>query len=157
GEVAACRAVIAGYALAGLVLAVLFAAAGRRVEATRVAEGERTRRWLGLHRSRGVVARLSALFALDAFAGGFILQSVVAWWFHRRFGAGPAQLGALFFASNLLGGLSALLAHRLAARFGLVRTMVFTHLPANVLLVLVPWMPGFGLAAAIYLLRSSIS
>lgn len=157
GEVAACRAVLAAYALAGLVLALLFLAVGRRVEAPPAAGEERGRLWLGLHRSRGVVARLSALFALDAFAGGFILQSVLAWWFHHRFGAGPAQLGALFFASNVLAAASALLAHRLAARFGLVRTMVFTHLPANVLLVLVPWMPGFGLAAAVYLLRSSIS
>lgn len=155
-EVAACRAVLAGYALAGVVIAILFLAVGRRVEAPAGAGAPRGR-WLGLHRSRGVVARLSALFALDAFAGGFILQSVLAWWFHHRFGAGPARLGALFFASNVLAAISALLAHRLAARFGLVRTMVFTHLPANVLLVTVPWMPGFGLAAAIYLLRSSIS
>ena len=158
GEVAACRAVLAAYALAGLVIAILFLAVGRRVEAPAAASGGTPRgRWLGLHRSRGVVARLSALFALDAFGGGFILQSVVAWWFHHRFGAGPAQLGALFFASNLLGATSALLAHRIATRFGLVRTMVFTHLPSNVLLVTIPWMPGFGLAAAVYLARSSIS
>lgn len=156
-EVAACRAVLAAYALAGIVIALFFLAVGRRVEAPAGGTGGEPARWLGLHRSRGVVARLSALFALDAFGGGFILQSVVAWWFHQRFGAGAAQLGALFFASNLLGATSALLAHRLAARFGLVRTMVFTHLPANVLLVTIPWMPGFALAAAIWLVRSSIS
>ena len=156
-EVAACRAVLAGYALAGVVIALLFLAVGRRIETPAAGAGAPRGRWLGLHRSRGVVARLSALFALDAFGGGFILQSVVAWWFHHRFGAGPGELGALFFASNLLGATSALLAHRIAARFGLVRTMVFTHLPSNVLLVTIPWMPGFGLAAAIYLLRSSIS
>src|SRR5437899_2042962 len=62
------------------------------------------RRFLGLHRSRGVVLRLSALFALDAFAGGFVLQSVMAFWFHVNFGADPATLGGIFFAANLLAG-----------------------------------------------------
>ena len=157
-EASACRAVLAGYAVAGAVLAALFTAVTRRIEvAGEPAAPAGARRWLGLHRSRGVVARLSALFALDAFAGGCLLQSVVAWWFHHRVGVGPAGLGALFFASNLLAAGSALLAHRLAARFGLVRTMVFTHLPANVLLLFVPLAPGFGIAAALYLVRASIS
>jgi len=161
-ELAAGRAVLAGYAIAGGVLATLFATVTDAVEAppderATAAASARGRLWFGLHRSRGVVARLSALFALDAFAGGFILQSVVAWWFHRRFGAGPAQLGLLFFAANVLAAGSALLAHRLAARFGLIRTMVFTHLPSNLLLMTVPLFPTFGFAAAVYLLRSSIS
>ena len=75
---------------------------------------------LGLHRSRGVVLRLSALFSLDAFAGGFVVQSFVAWWFHRRFGAGPALLGGIFFGANVLAGVSALSAAAIARRFGLV-------------------------------------
>ena len=85
------------------------------------------------------------------------MQSFVAWWFHERFGASPALLGAIFFGANLLAGVSALSAGWLAARFGLVNTMVFTHLPSNVLLLLVPLMPTLPLAIAVLLLRFSIS
>ena len=112
---------------------------------------------LGLHRSQRVVLRLSALFALDAFAGGFVLAGFITLWFKDRFGVDPAALGALIFGANLLAGLSALAAGPLARRFGLVRTMVFTHLPSNVLLILVPLMPSLPLAAAVLLLRFSIS
>jgi predicted MFS family arabinose efflux permease len=142
--------------LLGLALAALFAFVSPAVE-IRTTQVPGVRRWLGLHRSRGIVARLSALFGLDAFAGGFILQSVVAYWFHARFGAGPATLGTLFFAANVLAAGSALLASRLAARIGLIHTMVYTHLPSNVLLMTVPWMPTLPLAMAMYLIRSSIS
>jgi predicted MFS family arabinose efflux permease len=104
-----------------------------------------------------VVFRLSSLFALDAFAGGFVVQSFVAWWFHTRFGADEATLGAIFFGANILAGVSALSAGWLARRFGLVNTMVFTHLPSNVLLFLVPLMPTLPLAIAVLLARFSIS
>ena len=103
------------------------------------------------------VARLSALFGLDAFAGGFVIQSIVSYWFHTRFGLPIGQLGAVFFGANILAGISALLAARLAARFGLVNTMVFTHLPSNVLLIAVPLMPTAPLAIAVLLARFSIS
>lgn len=111
----------------------------------------------GLHESRGLVLRLAGLFSLDAFAGGFIVQSFLVYWFHQRFGAGEAALGAVFFGANLLSGLSALAAVPLARRIGLVNTMVWTHLPSNVLLMLVPLMPGFGSAVAMLLLRHAIS
>jgi predicted MFS family arabinose efflux permease len=104
-----------------------------------------------------VVARLSALFALDAFAGGFILQSVMAYWFHVRFGASTAAVGSLFFGANLLAAVSALLAHRIANRIGLVNTMVVTHLPSNVMLVLVPLMPTMASAMGLLLARYAIS
>ena len=101
--------------------------------------------------------RLGALFALDAFAGGFVIASFITLWFETQYGMEPAALGALIFGANLLAALSALAAGPLAARFGLVRTMVFTHLPSNVLLLLVPLMPNLELAAAVLLLRFSIS
>ena len=82
--------------------------------------------------------RLSLLFALDAFAGGFVMQSLIAYWFQVRFGVEPGPLGAIFFVANILAGISALLAARIAGRIGLINTMVFTHLPSNVLLILVP-------------------
>jgi MFS family permease len=156
------RAVISGYALTGIVLAALFAFLTPAVEAAPAGVplsggAPPARALIGLHRSRGIVFRLSALFSLDAFAGGFVIQSIVAYWFHVRFGVEPAVLGAIFFGANLLAGVSALAAARLAARIGLIRTMVFTHLPSNVLLVLVPLMPSVTWAVAVLLLRFSIS
>ena len=150
------RALLAGYAFAGVVLAALFTRLTAAVEAP-PAPATAARARFGLHRSRGVVGRLSALFAIDAFAGGFILQSVMAYWFHVRFGASTASIGTLFFAANLLAAVSALLASRIAARFGLVNTMVFTHLPSNVMLVFVPLMPSMASAMALLLARYAIS
>jgi predicted MFS family arabinose efflux permease len=97
------------------------------------------------------------LFALDSFGGGFVIQSFAAYWFHLRFGVNPATLGVLFFAANVLAGISALFAARLAARFGLLNTMVATHLPSNVLLILIPLMGTLPLAALLLLVRFSIS
>ena len=152
------RAVIVGYALVGVVLAVLFARVSPAVEVPSAAVVDATiRTRLGLHRSQSVVLRLSALFALDAFAGGFVMQSFIAFWFSQRFGVDPAVLGAILFGANVMAAISALAAGPLAARFGLVRTMVFTHLPSNVLLVLVPLMPTLPLAAFVLLARFSIS
>ena len=94
---------------------------------------------------------------LDAFGGGFVIQSIAAYWFYVRFGVSASVLGGIFFGANLLAGLSALLAARLASRFGLISTMVFTHLPSNVLLILVPLMPNLPLAVAVLFLRFSIS
>ncbi|HEY6059641.1 MAG TPA: MFS transporter, partial [Gemmatimonadales bacterium] len=136
----------------GVVLTLLF---GRLSTAVEVRSA--TRAASGIGRSRGVILRLSSLFALDAFAGGFVVQSFAAYWFYLRFGVDPATLGGIFLGANLFAGVSALLAARLAARFGLVRTMVFTHLPSNVLLILVPLMPTLPLAIAVLLLRFSIS
>jgi MFS family permease len=158
---AANRVVVLGYAVLGAALLLLFTRLGPAVEAPRSARVDRRPSFLepglGLHGSRKVVFRLSSLFALDAFAGGFVVQSFVAWWFHTRFGADEGTLGAIFFGANLLAGVSALSAGWLANRFGLVNTMVFTHLPSNVLLLLVPLMPSLPLAIGVLLARFAIS
>ena len=86
-----------------------------------------------------------------------MLQSFMAYWFHLRYGADEAMLGSIFFGANLLAGVSALLAVPLAKKIGLIRTMVFTHLPSNIFLILVPLMPNFPLAITMLLLRFSIS
>jgi len=153
------RVVLVGYALIGLVLAWLFWRLSPAVEVRPVSPTPRivSAPRLGLHRSSGVVLRLAGLFAVDAFAGGFVLQSIVAYWFHVRFGADEAMLGMIFFGANLLAGISALAASAIASRIGLVNTMVFTHLPSNVLLMLVPLMPTMPLAILVLLLRFSIS
>jgi MFS family permease len=155
------RPLVIGYAAFGAVLALAFARLSPAAEApprpgTETPPSTAAARF-GLHRSSRVVLHLSALFALDAFGGGFVIQTIVAYWFHLRFGAEPAVLGGIFFGANLLAGVSALAAGWLARRFGLVNTMVFTHLPSNALLILVPLMPSFRLAAAVLLLRFSIS
>ena len=152
------RLVIIGYAVVGAALALLFTRVSPGVEVPPAEVADETiRTRLGLHRSRGVVLRLSALFALDAFAGGFAIQGFIAFWFHQRYGVDPGALGAILSAANVLAGFSALAAGRLAARFGLIRTMVFTHLPSNVLLMLVPLMPNLPLAVTMLLARFAIS
>ena len=151
------RAIVAGYALIGLAMAAIAWRLGRDIEAPRTDDQDGVARRLGLGRSRSVVLRLSALFSIDAFAGGFIPQSLMAYWFSLRFGVSPAALGGIFFAANLLAAVSSLSAARIAARIGLIETMVFTHLPSNILLILVPLMPSLPLAVAVLLLRFSLS
>lgn len=159
--VASYRLVVIGYAAFGLLLIVIFAATSHTIEAPPSARSAAPRslmqRFAGLHQSHAVVVRLSALFAMDSFGGGFVVQSFAAYWFYLRFGVNPKTLGALFFAANLFAGLSALVATRLANRIGLVNTMVVTHLPSNVLLMLIPVMPTLRLATLVLLLRFSIS
>jgi MFS family permease len=150
------RAVVIAYAVAGIAIGLLAATLGSAVEPERPAD-DSIRRRLGLHRSQRVVAELSGLFALDAFGGGFVIQSIVALWFALRWDVEPALLGGIFFGANALAGLSGLVAARLAARFGLIRTMVATHIPSNVLLILVPLMPSLELAIAVLLARFAIS
>jgi MFS family permease len=149
------RLVLVGYAFGGLMLLMLFFSLSNRVEV--VATQDTTKRLLGLHRSRNVVFKLSSLFAMDAFAGGLLVQSLMAYWFHVRFGVESGLLGSIFFGANILAGISALLAVRLADRFGLINTMVFTHIPSNILLILVPLMPTLSLAIGVLMLRFSIS
>jgi MFS family permease len=151
------RVVVLLYAACGVALAAIFSHLSKKVETERGKSSDASRKPLGLASSKGVVIHLSALFALDAFGGGFVVQSFAAYWFYRRFGVAPATLGGIFFGANLFAGLSALLATRLASRIGLVKTMVFTHLPSNVLLILVPLMPNLRLAIIVLLLRFSIS
>jgi MFS family permease len=110
-----------------------------------------------LHRSRPIVLRLSALFALDSFGGGFVVQTFIAYWFAREFGTSPETLGLVFFAVGILQALSFQAAVRLAERIGLLNTMVFTHLPSNVLLAAIPFAPSEWAAIALLLARFALS
>jgi len=151
------RGMLLAYAGAGVVLTLLYARLARH-ERARDPEVPLSRPGrFGLGRSRGSVLQLAGLQAVDALAGGFIMQSLLAYWFHVRFGAGPEALGALFFGTSLLSALSFLVATRVAERVGLLNTMVFTHLPSNVLLLAVPFMPSFAAAAAVLLARHVLS
>ena len=152
------RAIVIGYAVIGLAMVAGFWRLGPAIEAPpATVSSDGIRRRFGLGRSKGVVLKLSVLFSLDAFGGGFIPQSLMAYWFHIQYGADPALLGLIFFGANLLAAVSSLSAARIAARIGLLNTMVFTHLPSNVLLILVPLMPNLPLAIAVLLVRFSLS
>ena len=156
------RAVVFLYAALGAALALPFLWLSNSVEASPASTGPvlattSIAHVFGIARSRNIVFRLSGLFALDSFAGGFVVQSFAAYWFYLRFGVQPAALGAIFFWANVFAGISALFASRLASRIGLIRTMVVTHLPSNILLILVPLMPNLSLAVVVLLLRFSIS
>ncbi len=122
-----------------------------------VSGGWRRRLLPPLGGSRGIVLRLSGLFSVDALAGGLVTQTLLALYFHLRFGASLSLLATLFFGANLLSALSFLAAVPLARRFGLLNTMVFTHLPSNALLMLVAFMPTFPLAGGVLLLRQLLS
>jgi len=142
------------YALLGLVNLALLLTLSDRVELARV-EGER--QLTGIRESRGMVTRIAVLFGIDAFAGGLVVQSLVAYWFYLRWGLEPETLGLVFFWVGVFTGVSFLAAGWLAQRIGLLNTMVFTHLPSNVLLLFVPLMPTAWLAVLLFLVRMSIS
>ena len=150
----ALRAMFLLYGALGLASLWLFARLSPAVEVEGGAAGRRPTR---LHRSRGIVAGLSALFGLDSLAGGFIVQSLIAFYFHRRWGAGPEILGLVFMAAGFLQAASFLVAAKVAGRIGLLNTMVFTHLPSNVLMMLIPAMPSLELAVACLLARQALS
>ena len=161
-EVASYRAVVVGYALMGLLLWVLFTRVSPAVEIDGGGSFEgsfgsgpgalRTPPVQG-HRSQAV----RPLFHRRLRRRVSYCRGLVAYWFYLRFGTEPALIGSIIFGANVLAGISSLLAARVAARIGLVRTMVFTHIPSNVMLILVPLMPNLPLAIAMLLLRFSIS
>jgi MFS family permease len=115
------------------------------------------RRQRPLERSRGNVRKLSALFATDAFAGGFIVSTFIVYWFSRRFGATPEVMSLVFFAGGLLQAGSSIVAARVGARFGLLNTMVFSHFPSNLLLIAVPLMPSLTPALVLLIVRFALS
>ena len=152
------RVLLGAYGLLGCVIGILSLRLGAGVEVkASQTPGGTPGKFLGLGESRATVFKLSALFSIDSFGGGFIVQSFLAYWFQQRFGLAETALGGIFFGANILSGLSALAAVPLARRIGLVNTMVWTHLPSNILLIGVPLMPSLGWAVTLLLLRHSIS
>ena len=107
--------------------------------------------------SRNIVMRLSGLFAVDSFAGGFVIQSIVSFWFFTRFGADLATLSYIFSISGVLTAFSFMAAAKIADKIGLIKTMVFTHIPANVLIIAVAFAPTLPMAVVLYLLRMALS
>lgn len=154
---AALRAMFVLYAAIGLIVLLIFTRLSAAVEMGSAPGTPAAVLRGGLHRSRRNVLRLSALFGLDSLAGGFVVQSLMAFWFHLRWGAGPELLGPIFLGVGLLQAVSFLAATRIAGRIGLINTMVFTHLPSNVLLMLIPAAPTLPLAVVLLLARHALS
>ncbi len=140
------------YAITGLAAAAVALPLDRRIEV-----GAPVMRGLAIHRSRGMVARLSVLFGLDALAGSFVVQSFLAYWFTERFGADPALLGATFLAAGLLAAASFPVASWISERIGLIQTMVLTHIPANLFLIATALAPVLPLALFFFLARAALS
>lgn len=157
-ELEAQRGMLLAYAACGLLLTGLYLRLAWRKPARQAdAAPAAAKGALGLGRSRGVVLQLAGLQGMDALAGGFIMQSLVVYWLRLRFDAAPEAIGALFFGTSLLSAASFLVASRVAERIGLLNTMVFTHLPSNLMLLAVPFMPSFASASAVLLARHLLS
>lgn len=140
------------YAGCGVVIFCIYLRLHRDRQTLAAATPARARRVL--HRSRRTVFELSGLFSLDSAGSGFVVTSLLVLWLHLRFDLSAGQTGAVFFAAGMLGACSQLLAPRLAKRFGLIRTMVFTHIPANLLLAGAAFAPTGEVAVALLLLRA---
>jgi Major Facilitator Superfamily len=149
---AAYKAILLGYAGLGLLSAFAYLLLSEQIESR---DRRRTTAALSSRGKRHVYG-LAGLFAIDSFGGGFLTDALVAYWFFRRFGVSEAQLGILFFAIHLLNAASHLGAAWLAKRIGLLKTMVFTHLPSSFFLIAVPFAPNFSSAAALLLARESL-
>lgn len=142
------------YPVVGMACAFLASRLSPQMEAGEELTAERK---FPLVRSKRRVAGLAGLFAIDSFGGGFVVSSFIVFWFQRKFGASTETLGLVFFVVGLLQSGSSIAAGWLANRIGLLNTMVFTHLPSNILLILVPFMPNLPLAIAMLLARFAIS
>ena len=151
GRLRAVQGMFVLYALLGVASLLLYRRLSPALEAEQHAQP------VPLGKSRRIVYTLAALFSIDSFAGGFAVQSLLALWLLQRFDLSVTAAGTIFFWTGLLTAFSHLAAARVAARFGLINTMVFTHLPANVFLILVPFMPTLELALLFLFLRSALS
>jgi len=143
------------YSTVGLVVMIIYIMVSGEIEIK--SSIKRTVKQTLSPKSKRIVGKLSGLFAIDSFAGGFVIQSVVSLWFFTRFGADLTTLSYIFSAAGILTAFSYIAAAKIADRIGLVNTMVFTHIPSNLLLILVAFAPTLQLAIIFYLIRTSLS
>ena len=143
------------YSTVGLVVMIIYIMVSGEIEIK--SNIKRTVKQTLSPKSKRIVGKLSGLFAIDSFAGGFVIQSVVSLWFFTRFGADLTTLSYIFSAAGILTAFSYIAAAKIADRIGLVNTMVFTHIPSNLLLILVAFAPTLQLAIIFYLIRTSLS
>lgn len=143
------------YSTVGLVVMIIYIMVSGEIEIK--SSIKRTVKQTLSPKSKRIVGKLSGLFAIDSFAGGFVIQSVLSLWFFTRFGADLTTLSYIFSTAGILTAFSYIAAAKIADRIGLVNTMVFTHIPSNLLLILVAFAPTLQLAIIFYLIRTSLS
>lgn len=144
------------YLSAGLAVVIIYFFLSKQVEVTKTHNTKLISSNLS-PQSKKIVIKLSSLFALDSFAGGFVIQSIVSFWFFTKFGVDLTTLSIIFSIAGVLTAISFFFAAKIADRIGLINTMVFTHIPSNVLLILVAIAPTFPVALSLYLARMSLS
>jgi len=144
------------YLLAGIAVVIIYFFFSKEIEVKKSLDSKTFSTNLST-KSKQLILKLSSLFALDSFAGGFVIQSIVAFWFFTKFGVDLTTLSLIFSIAGVLTAISFFFAAKIADRIGLIYTMVFTHIPSNVLLILVAFAPTFHLALGLYLARMSLS
>jgi MFS family permease len=149
------RPLFLAYLVSGLVGALLYSSMSKKVEVGHLIQGRKHA--VLSAQARPIVFKLSALFAVDAFGGGLIGQSILSYYFYTRFSLNLSTLGTIFFATQIVTAMSFLLAERIARRIGLLRTMVFSHIPSNVFLASVAFAPTPLSAVFLLLCRQSLS
>ena len=162
-QIGSIKLLFALYSVLGIVLLGIYLLLSQKIEIRNNLEKQKdestrlTRMSSLTPKSRSIVMKLSCLFAVDSFAGGFMIQSIVSFWFFTRFGADLTTLSYIFSVSGVLTAFSFMAAAKIADRIGLINTMVFTHIPANILIIAVAFAPTLPIAVAIYLLRMALS
>ena len=162
-QIGSIKLLFALYSVLGIVLLGIYLLLSQKIEIRNNLEKQKdestrlTRMSSLTPKSRSIVMKLSCLFAIDSFAGGFMIQSIVSFWFFTRFGADLTTLSYIFSVSGVLTAFSFMAAAKIADRIGLINTMVFTHIPANILIIAVAFAPTLPIAVAIYLLRMALS
>ncbi len=144
------------YLSVGLAVVIIYFFLSKQVEVTKTHNTKLISSNLSPH-SKKIVIKLSSLFALDSFAGGFVIQSIVSFWFFTKFGVNLTTLSIIFSIAGVLTAISFFFAAKIADKIGLINTMVFTHIPSNVLLILVAIAPTFPVALSLYLARMGLS
>ena len=144
------------YAVLALVVTGIYLALSKKIE-IQPKDGQRVPQKSISPKTRGIITKISSLFAVDSFAGGFVIQSIVAFWFYSKFGADLSVLSYIFSVAGVLTAISFLVATKIASKIGLINTMVFTHIPSNILLILLAFAPNFSVAILLYLARMGLS
>ncbi len=144
------------YILAGITVAIIYFFFSKEIEVKKTFDSKTFSSNLS-PKSKQIVLKMSSLFALDSFAGGFVIQSIVAFWFFTKFGVDLTTLSIIFSVAGVLTAISFFFAAKIADKIGLINTMVFTHIPSNILLILVAIAPTFHIALVLYLARMSLS
>ncbi|MFZ1077674.1 MAG: MFS transporter [Nitrosotalea sp.] len=156
-QIDAIKVLFLAYAACALGALVIYLALSHKIEIKSVNQKGDSSSYTITPKSRSVIKKMSSLFAVDSFAGGFVIQSIVSFWFYTKFGADLSTLSYIFTIAGILTAVSYLLASKIASKIGLVNTMVYTHIPSNILLILVAFAPSFPLAVGLYFARMSIS